>query len=96
MVEVDKEKLRELNITPFDLTPTKLEEMDQLMVAGHPIIDNKQQPLQWSSDQCKKLLGIDIHRGKCKKFNYLTICTLQASLYTMIVLQMKALQVHQY
>ena len=58
MIEVKKEKLDELKITPFDLTCTKLEEMDQLMIAGHPEQDNEQKPLQLSFHQCKKILGM--------------------------------------
>ena len=57
MIEVKKDKLDELKITPFDLTYTELKEMDQLMVAGHPTQDIEQKPLQLSFHRCKKILG---------------------------------------
>lgn len=59
MIEVKKEKLNELKIFFFDLTPTELYENDQLTVAGHPVSDDGvQYPLQISHHQCKKILGI--------------------------------------
>ena len=62
MIEVRKEKLDELMITPFDLTHAELKEMDQLMVAGHPLQDNEQKPLQLSFHRCKNVLGIDAYK----------------------------------
>ena len=53
-----KEKLDELEITPFDLTRTEVGENDSLTIAGHPLQDNEQQPLQLSYDTCKNILGI--------------------------------------
>ena len=57
MIEVQKNEVDELKISPFDLTPTNLEENDLLMVAGHPEIDGVQQPLLLSFHRCKKILG---------------------------------------
>ena len=57
MFEVEKTKLDELKITPFDLTPTELHEHDQLIVAGHPVIDGVQKPLQESQHRCKHFEG---------------------------------------
>ena len=57
MIEVEKKEVDELKISPFDLTPTKLDEDDQLIVAGHPVIDGVQQHLQLSFHRCKKTLG---------------------------------------
>ena len=57
MIEVEKTKLDELEITPFDLTPTDLRENDQLIVAGHPVIDGVQKPLQESQHRCKHIEG---------------------------------------
>ena len=45
-------------IIPFDLAPTELHENDQLIVAGHPVIDGVQQDLQESHHHCKKIEGI--------------------------------------
>ena len=72
MIEVKKEKLDELRIFPFDLTPTELNENDQLIVAGHPVIDGVQQKLQLSFHRCKKKLGKE-NNGKLICVNY-TIC----------------------
>ena len=57
MIEVKKEKLDELKIFPFDLTPTELDEDDQLIIAGHPVIDGEQKPLQISRHRCKHFEG---------------------------------------
>ena len=57
MIEVEKKEVDELKIYSFDLTPTELDENDQLIVAGHPEIDGVQQHLQVLSDRCKKILG---------------------------------------
>ena len=57
---MNKEKFDELNLNifPFDLTATELHENDQLIVAGHPVIDGVQKPLQESHHHCKKIEGI--------------------------------------
>ena len=54
MIEVDKTKLTEVH--PFDLTPTELMEKDNLIVAGYPIEEGKQD-LETSIGQCIKILG---------------------------------------
>lgn len=58
MVEVKKEVLDEFKIHPFSLTPTKLDENDQLIVAQHPVKAGEQQPRQLSFQRCKKILGM--------------------------------------
>ena len=74
MIQVNQDILKKLSISPFDLTPTELNENDQLTVAGHPVIDGVQQQLQLSFHRCKKKLG--------KKNNEKLICvnyTIQVS-----------------
>lgn len=61
MIEVKKEKLDELNISIFDLAPTTLDEKDQLIIAGHPVVveceEKVQKPLQLSYHRCKRIEG---------------------------------------
>ena len=73
MIEVKKEKLDELKISTFDLAPTTLDENDQLIIAGHPVVveheeqtvggstvmvEHKvQKPLQVSHHRCKRIEG---------------------------------------
>ena len=56
MIGVKEDKMKELNVHPFDLTPTEVVEDDQLVIPQHPLTrDYKQQtPLGIS---CKKILG---------------------------------------
>ena len=58
MIPVKKEKLVELKITPIDLTETKLNENDTLIIAGHPVINDEQQDLQLSIERSKNLVGM--------------------------------------
>ena len=73
MIEVKKEKLDELKISTFDLAPTTLDEKDPLIIAGHPVVVEReektvggstvivehevQKPLQISRHQCKRIEG---------------------------------------
>ena len=73
MIEVKTEKLDELKISTFDLTPTTLKEMDQLIIAGHPVVVEReeqtvgdstvmvehkvQKPLQVSHHRCIRIEG---------------------------------------
>ena len=60
MIEVKKEILDDLKITPFDLTSTNstnLDENDQVIIAGHPVIDGVQKPLQLSRHRCMHFEG---------------------------------------
>jgi len=61
MLEVKKEVLDELKICPFNLTPTQVDENDQLIVAQHPVKGGEQQPRQLSFQRCKKIIGIAIY-----------------------------------
>ena len=54
---MEKEELDELNVSPFELAPTGLDEDDPLLTAGHPVIDGVQQPLKLSKHRCEKILG---------------------------------------
>ena len=73
MIEVRKEILKTRKISIFDLAPTKLDENDQLIVAGHPVtVEHEehavgeitgmkerkvQKPLQVSHHRCKRIEG---------------------------------------
>ena len=57
MIEVKKEILDDLKITPFDITPIKLDENDQVIIAGYPVIDGVHKPLQLSRHRCMHFEG---------------------------------------
>ena len=59
MVAVKEDKIKELNIHPFDLTPTMASEDDQLIIPQHPLTKDYKQatPLGISLGPCKKILG---------------------------------------
>ena len=54
---MEKEELDELKVSPFELAPIELEEDDPLQIAGHPVKDGVQQPLNQSYHWCEKILG---------------------------------------
>ena len=59
MIGVKEDKMKELNVHPFDLTPTVVAEDDQLVIPQHPLTRDYKQPtpLGISLGPCKKILG---------------------------------------
>ena len=59
MIAVREDKMKELNVHPFDLTPGAVAEDDQLIIPQHPLTKDYKQPtpLGISLGPCKKMLG---------------------------------------
>ena len=59
MIGVKEDKIKELEICPFDLTPNAVTENDQLVIPQHPLTKDykEQNPLCISLGPCKKILG---------------------------------------
>ena len=59
MIAVKEDKIKELNVHPFDLTPTVISEDDQLIIPQHPLTKDCKQatPMEISLGPCKKILG---------------------------------------
>ena len=64
MVAVKEDRVKELNIEPFDLSGTTVAEDDQLFVIQHSALyhDHQQQspqqnPVEISASPCRKILG---------------------------------------
>ena len=58
MIAVKEEKIKELNIHPYDLSPAAIAENDQLIIPQHPLKpDNQQQTPMRIIGPCKKAMG---------------------------------------
>ena len=59
MIAVKEEKIKELNIHPFDVSSAAVAEDDQLMIPQHPFNQDSQQqdPMGISLGPCKKVMG---------------------------------------